>query len=146
MTVTYRQSLSCVQGDGNPPPVIPVRDPLLRRSVCAVGQPAHIQVSRCVRLSESDRDFPALTGRSGTQRARPLRPELAAVLGGWPVSQLTEGVGDSSCLLLPGVGAVLGCCIVTARTVQGMARVRSGQALAWPLSSDRSVRRDIRCG
>ena len=30
---------------------------------------------------------------------------------------------------------------VTARTVQGMARVRSGQALAWPLVSDRSVRR-----
>ena len=31
-----------------------------------------------------------------------------------------------------------------ARTVQGMARVRSGQAPAWPLSSDRSVRRDSR--
>ena len=28
-----------------------------------------------------------------------------------------------------------------ARTVQGMARVRSGQAPAWPLVSDRSVRR-----
>jgi len=30
---------------------------------------------------------------------------------------------------------------VTARALQGMARVRSGQASAWPLSSDRSVRR-----
>jgi hypothetical protein len=30
---------------------------------------------------------------------------------------------------------------VTARAVQGMARVRSGQAPAWPLVSDRSVRR-----
>jgi len=30
---------------------------------------------------------------------------------------------------------------VTARTMQGMARVRSGQAPAWPLSSGRSVRR-----
>jgi hypothetical protein len=30
---------------------------------------------------------------------------------------------------------------VTARTMQGMARVRSGQAPAWPLVSDRSVRR-----
>jgi hypothetical protein len=30
---------------------------------------------------------------------------------------------------------------MTACTVQGMARVRSGQAPAWPLSSDRSVRR-----
>jgi hypothetical protein len=33
---------------------------------------------------------------------------------------------------------------VTTRTVQGMARVRSGQAPAWPLSSDRSVRRGSR--
>jgi hypothetical protein len=31
-----------------------------------------------------------------------------------------------------------------ARTVQGMARVRSGQAPAWPLVSDRSVRRGSR--
>jgi hypothetical protein len=31
--------------------------------------------------------------------------------------------------------------MMTSRTVQGMARVRSGQAPAWPLSSDRSVRR-----
>jgi hypothetical protein len=45
-------------------------DPLLRRSVCAAGQPACPQVSRCTGLSASDRDFPALTGRSGTQRAR----------------------------------------------------------------------------
>jgi hypothetical protein len=65
------------------------------------------------------------------------------VLGGWPLSQLTEGVGDSSCLLLSGVVAVLGCCIVTARHLQGMARVRSGQAPAWPLSSDRSARRGL---
>jgi hypothetical protein len=59
-----------------------------------------------------------------------LRPELAAVLGGWPQSQLAEGVGDTSCLLLSGVVAALGCCIATARTVQGMARVRAGQAPA----------------
>lgn len=35
-----------------------------------------------------------------------LRPELAAVQGGWPMSQLTEGVVDSSCLLVAGVVAV----------------------------------------
>ena len=40
------------------------------RSVCAAGQPACTQVSRCTGLSGSDRKFPALTGRSGTQRAR----------------------------------------------------------------------------
>ena len=32
-------------------------------------------------------------------------------------------------------------CPVTARALQGMARVRSGQAPAWPLVSDRSARR-----
>jgi hypothetical protein len=46
------------------------RDPLLRRSVCAAGQPARPQVNRCTGLSGSDREYPALTGRSGTQRAR----------------------------------------------------------------------------
>ncbi len=35
-----------------------------------------------------------------------------------------------------------GNCPVTARTVQGMARARSGQAPAWPLVFDRSARRD----
>jgi hypothetical protein len=37
-----------------------------------------------------------------------------------------------------------GNCPVIVRTLQGMARVRSGQAPAWPLSSDRSVRRGSR--
>jgi hypothetical membrane protein len=45
-------------------------DPLLRRPVCAADQPAHPQVSTGVPLSISDREYPALTGRSGTQRAR----------------------------------------------------------------------------
>ncbi len=40
-----------------------------------------------------------------------------------------------------GAAATIVNCPVTACTVQGMARVRSGQAPAWPLSSDRSVRR-----
>ena len=50
-----------------------VAEPLLRRSVCAAGQPACSQVRRRIGLSGSDREFPALTGRSGTQRARRLR-------------------------------------------------------------------------
>jgi hypothetical protein len=41
---------------------------------------------------------------------RPLRPELAALLGVCPLSQLTQGVGGSSCLLLSGGVAVLCCC------------------------------------
>ena len=52
-------------------------DPLLRRSVCAAGQPACPQVSGGIGLSGSGREFPALTGRSGTQRARPLRSRTA---------------------------------------------------------------------
>jgi hypothetical protein len=63
---------------------------LLRRSVCAAGRPAYSQVRRRIGLSASDRKFPPLTGRSGTQRARPLRPVLAAPLGVWPSSQLTR--------------------------------------------------------
>jgi hypothetical protein len=34
--------------------------------------------------------------------------------------------------------------LMTTRTVQGMVRIRSGQAPAWPLSSRRSVRRGSR--
>ena len=49
-------------------------DHQLGRSVCVAGRPACPQVSRCIGLSGSDRKFPALTGRSGTQRARRLRP------------------------------------------------------------------------
>jgi hypothetical protein len=49
-----------------------VTDRLLGRSVCAAGRPACSQVSRCIGLSGCDREFPALTGRSGLQRARVL--------------------------------------------------------------------------
>jgi len=35
-------------------------------------------VSRCIGLSASDRKYPALTGRSGTQRARCLRSRMTA--------------------------------------------------------------------
>jgi hypothetical protein len=63
-------------------------DPLLRRSVCVAGQPACPQVSRCIRLSGSDRETPILTGRSGTQRARQsLRPELRLR---WPLVRQPE--------------------------------------------------------
>jgi hypothetical protein len=41
-------------------------DPLLRRSVCAAGQAAYSLVRRRIELSATDREFPALTGRSGT--------------------------------------------------------------------------------
>jgi hypothetical protein len=54
-----------------------LHDPLLRRSVCAAGQPAYSQVRRRIRLSASDRKFPRLTGRSGTQRARRLLPRMS---------------------------------------------------------------------
>ena len=55
---------------------------LLGRSVCAAGQPVRIQASWCVRLSESDRDSPALTGRPGTALMVP-----AGALAGWEITQ-----------------------------------------------------------
>jgi hypothetical protein len=91
-----------------------VADPLLKRSVCAAGQPARIQVSRCVRLSGSDRDFPALTGLSGTRRARPLRPELAAPLGVCPSPLLGRCAGGRAGWRLSGDVAVLCCCTAPA--------------------------------
>jgi hypothetical protein len=87
-------------------------------------------VSRCIRLPGSDRKYPALTGRSGTQRARCLRSRTT--VGAWSSSPLSD---------LRITRLLLAICPVTARTVQGMARVWSGQAPAWPLVSDRSVRR-----
>ena len=50
----------------------------LHRSVCAAGRPARPQVSRRIGLSVSDRKYPALTGRSGTQRARRLGLRMTA--------------------------------------------------------------------
>jgi hypothetical protein len=53
--------------------------------------------------------------------------------------------------IIPHIFRILDISAVTARTLQGMARVRSGQAPAWPLSSGRSVRsgsrvkRDFAC-
>jgi hypothetical protein len=49
------------------------RDLLLRRTWAARCRPACAQVSGQVGISASDRECPALTGRSGTQRARRLR-------------------------------------------------------------------------
>jgi hypothetical protein len=91
------------------------RDPLLRRSVCAAGRPAYTQVSRCIGLSGSDREFPALTGRSGTQRARPLGPELAVALGVWWLSQLAAGcAAGCACWRMSGDVAVLPRCTARA--------------------------------
>jgi hypothetical protein len=86
----------------------------------------------------SDRECPCLTLRSGTYRARASSSRTSGVLGGWPLSQLTEVwvIADAGCRQ--------GSLLYRARTVQGMARVQSGQARAWPLVSDRSVRRGSR--
>ena len=86
-------------------------DRLLGRPVCAAGQPASMQVSRCIGLSGSDRKFPGLPGRSGTQRARrPFRPELAAPLSVWPSPQLAQCAAGRDRWRLSGDVAVLRCC------------------------------------
>ena len=67
------------------------RDPLLRRSVCAAGQPACSQVRRRIRVSASDRKSPPLTGRSGTQRARrPGSRTTAGTSAPWSSSSSSE--------------------------------------------------------
>jgi hypothetical protein len=75
-------------------------------------------------------------------RHEPFGSELAAVLGGSPLPQLTGGVvvAHACC---GWVVAVLGCGSITTRTLQGMARVWSGQASAWPADSGRSARRSL---
>ncbi len=65
-------------------------------------RPAALPILRPLRVSRDASDWPP-------------PPELAAPLGGWRLSQHTEGVGDSSCVSLYGVVAVPGRCIVTAR-------------------------------
>jgi len=42
--------------------------------------------------------------------------------------------------IIPRIFQIMDASAVTTRTLQGMARVRSGQAPAWPLVSERSVR------
>ena len=64
------------------------------RSVCAAGRPAKTQVSRSVGLSGSDRGFPVLTGRSGTQRARCVR-----VLDAWHHGALVLVIAASPVLV-----------------------------------------------
>jgi hypothetical protein len=59
-----------------------------------MGQPARTQVSRCIGLSVSDRKFPPLTGRSGTQRAR--RPPVTA----HTVQGMAPYPGQARCLAL----------------------------------------------
>ena len=116
------------------------------RTVCAAGQPSCTQVSQCIGLPRSDREFPRLTGRSATQRARGGhahgsgggRPHLSnlRILPAWTRSLMSPAVKT-----IPRIFRIMETSVVTTRTLQGMARVRSGQAPAWPLSFDRSVRR-----
>jgi hypothetical protein len=71
-----------------------------------------MQVGWVTALLVRDRESSRFTVRSGTQRAR-----------------------------IPRIFRMIGNCPINARTVQGMACAQSGQAPAWPLVSDRSVRR-----
>jgi len=53
----------------------------------------------------------------------------------------TRSLISPAATIIPRIFRIMEASAVTARTLQGMARVRSGQAPAWPLSSVRSVRR-----
>ena len=96
-------------------------------------------------MPASDGEYPALGGRSGTRRARGGnahgsgggRPHFSNLptIPAW-IRSLISPVAH----IIPRIFRIMDISAVTARTVQGMARVRSGQAPAWPLVSDRSVR------
>jgi hypothetical protein len=89
--------------------------PLLATSSVSglLGELAHVRQARsrclwrCPRVAVIPLSRPPHRARGGHG---PLRPELAAPLGVCPLSQLTQGVGGSSCLLLSGGVAVLCCC------------------------------------
>src|SRR5579859_6690461 len=92
-------------------PAVRAYDLLLRRTSTRLRRLAHSQMSRYAVLSGGDRNRPAIPGSSGTQRARrPLRPELEAVLGVWPSSQLAQCAGGRAGWRLSGDVAVLFCC------------------------------------
>jgi hypothetical protein len=98
-----------------------------------------------------DRESPRFTRFNGPLMARRLdhvegRPSAnAGHIPSWRGSHeryALSPVADACRWLLLLLSPLLSAAVwVTTRTVQGMARVRSGQAPAWPLSSDRSVRR-----
>jgi hypothetical protein len=105
-------------------------------------------------LSVSGRESPRFTRVNGPLMARLLdhvesRPSAnffqAGHIPSWRGSHeryALSPVADACRWLLLLLSPLLSAAVwVTTRTVQGMARVRSGQAPAWPLSSDRSVRR-----
>jgi hypothetical protein len=94
-TMSLPKSGAVRPGDDLRPGVMELdRDTLLRRSVCAAGRPARPQVTRCMGLSGSDREYPVLTGRSGMQRARRCPVTARTVQGMAPYP------GQARCLAL----------------------------------------------
>lgn len=75
-------------------------------------------------------------GRGAADHRLPLVAAVAVTVA------VTVAVGPGS--VHDGFLFPRGNCPVTACTVQAMARVRFGQAAAWPLSPDRSARRGLR--
>jgi len=120
-----RPGTTCTGRDFHAVATIP-RMKWLRRPVSAARQPAYSQVSCRMGVSESDHDFPALTNRSGTQRARSRPRRLLSCAARWllmtargylrdtSARRLSEGCGRScpwtlSCLhgsaLLTSIGS-----------------------------------------
>jgi hypothetical protein len=130
---------------------------LLRRSSACAWGAGPSQLSWHVGVAGSDREFPRFTARSGTQRARAyvgedlIRSSMRSRVhgsggGGLHLSNLcilpawTRSLISPAAETIPRIFRIMDTSAVTARALQGMARVRSGQAPAWPLVSDRSVR------
>ena len=89
----------------------------------------------------SDREFPRLTASSGTQRARGAAAHDGRHLGALFLITAQRPMALRGTSRGHGLPAPRPSAPMTPCTLQGMARVQSGQATAWPSVSDRSVRR-----
>ena len=115
------------------------------RSPWRTGSHASSQAAMPAVLSASGRDTSLATTPSGTRRDRSrLRRSLLRSSEFGALPPWTRSLIPRMAKIIPRIFRIMDTSAVTARTLQGMARVRSGQAPAWPLVSDRSVRRDSR--
>ena len=125
------------------------RDLLIRSSMCGHPEPSRSVrdlgcVPACCSYSSgfpeccSPRWLPAWLPRTRVHGSGVRLSDLAnlRILPAW-----TRSLISPAATIIPRIFRIMEASAVTARTLQGMARVRSGQAPAWPLSSVRSVRR-----
>jgi hypothetical protein len=116
----------------------PTSDLFRVRSPARLGLPVSGQVATLAVLPGSGRDNSRRTTRSGTWRVRSRLRRRAVRSSEFVHSACLHSIARlPSAEIIPRIFRIMDPSAVSARTLQGMARVRSGQAPAWPLASDR---------